>query len=75
MTTGGVIRIANSKGINFIGGQMGSNVIIRATDPSTGSSAVAGPNKIQGAWIRNDIPGFVNPHNGADGAIYNAGLN
>jgi hypothetical protein len=76
LTTGGIVRIANSRGINFSGGQMGSNLIVQAANP-WGISTSAGPNKLNGAWIRNDIPGWVNPNNGAvptPGLIYAGGL-
>lgn len=49
---GGVINIDSSSGVNIIGGEIGSNIQMTGTN---------GANKIQGAFIRTDIPGFVNP--------------
>lgn len=49
---GGVINIDNSSGVNIVGGQIGSNVQMTGTN---------GANKIEGAFIRSDIAGFVNP--------------
>lgn len=66
---GGNIRIANSKGINFVGGELGSIVILLQADPVTGSTASAGPNKIEGMWIRDDISGWVNPSVGYAGGL------
>lgn len=61
LNAGGEIRIANCKGVNISGGQLGSNVTVLQADPSGGSVALAGANTIQGAFVRDDIPGFVVP--------------
>jgi hypothetical protein len=52
------------------------NLIVQAAN-FAGISTSAGPNKLGGAWIRNDISGWINPNNGATptpGAIYAGGL-
>ncbi|CAN5465149.1 hypothetical protein BH11PSE4_BH11PSE4_35290 [soil metagenome] len=58
---GGVIRIANSRGINIVGGILGSKVLVERCDPVTGNCLLAGANKIDGMYVRDDVPGWKNP--------------
>lgn len=69
LTTGGLIRIANSKGVNITGGEMGSNIQIVQADPNTGLTTSAGQNRLGQAYIRNDITGFTNPSIGYAGGL------
>lgn len=66
---GGLMRIANSRGVNIMGGSMGSNISVLQADPVTESSASAGANKLEGAFIRDDIAGFTNPAIGYAGGL------
>jgi hypothetical protein len=61
LNVGGSIRIANSRGISIVGGSMGSNIAVSKADPMPGSPVTAGPNILQGSFIRDDIVGFTTP--------------
>ncbi len=58
---GGLIYIANSRGVTISGGQMGSNIQVVQADPVGGSTARAGSNTLIGTYVRDDIAGFTNP--------------
>jgi hypothetical protein len=55
------IQIYNSRGITIANGQIGTNVLLEAADPLSGSSALNGANLLFGNFIRDDLPNFVVP--------------
>lgn len=62
LAVGGIVRIANSRGVNIGGGILGSKVVIEKCDFVTGGCSLAGANKIDGTYVRDDIPGWENPN-------------
>jgi hypothetical protein len=70
----GTIRIANSRGINIVGGQMGSNITVLQNDPTPwNASAFAGANSVANTFVRDDIAGFTMPSVGYAGGLLSKG--
>lgn len=55
------IQLFNSRGIAFIGGQLGSDVTVTAADPVTGNTALNGDSLISQMYVRTDLANFSAP--------------
>jgi len=54
------IRIYNSRGVTIANGQIGSNILVEAVDPASGSSTMSGANLLIGNFIR-ELPNSAAP--------------
>lgn len=63
------IQIFNSRGISFVGGQLGSDIAITAADPITSSSALNGYSLVSQMFLHTELTNFGAPTLNAGTAI------